>query len=248
MKTRQQLLIDLYIAKPVAYLMNFLVRIAGKLLAIDHSLDREFKRIVVCKLKGMGSIIQATPMLTALRHRYPDAKITFVSTSANAGILRKVSHIDDIILINDKSMVKLTGSLLQALWRLICLRPDVYIDLEIYSNFSTLVTTFSLARNRIGYYLRSSSFRMGIYTHMMFFNSRVPVSESYLQIARLFGALKQPVTLYPLYQDIALPHYPLPARGYIVINPNASDLRIERRWGAERFHNLIRQCAARYPE
>ncbi len=84
------------------------------------------------------------------------------------------------------------------------MRPDVYIDLEIYSNFSTLVTLFSCSKNRISFYLRSSSFRMGIYTHMMFFNSEVQISEVYLQIARLFGpvaATRKPVTCNRKYQN-----------------------------------------------
>lgn len=248
MRTKQQIIIDEYIARPIAYLMNFLVRILGKILSIDHNLNRKFKRIVVCKFKGLGSIIQSTPMLSALRQRYPEAEIIFVSTKANEQFLRKIGTIDRIITVNDKGFGKLIVSLSSALWTLIRMRPDVYIDLEIYSNFSTLVTLFSCSKNRIGFYLRSSSFRMGIYTHMMFFNSEVQIAEVYLQIARLFGPVEQPVSLYPLYEHIDSARLTLPGKEYIVMNPNASDLRIERRWGAEKFAALIELCIARYPD
>jgi ADP-heptose:LPS heptosyltransferase len=45
--------------------------------------------------------------------------------------------------------------------------------------------------------------------------------------------------LHPLTGNIA---------GYIVINPNASDLRIERRWPAEKFVEFIRLFRQKYPE
>lgn len=249
MKTRQQIIIDQYLARPVAYLMNFLVRILGKLLSIDHNLHRPFRRIVICKFKGLGSIIQCTPMLAAIRQQHPQAEIIFVSTKGNAGLLQKISLINTVITIDDKSAGSLLTTLSQCLWRLIRLRPDVYIDLEIYSNFSTLVTLFSLSRNRIGFYLRYNSFRMGIYTHMVFFNQKTSISEVYLQVARLFGHIPESITLYPLYRNISPDaNSILPKGDYLVINPNASDLRIERRWGAQHFTLLIRQCLQRYPD
>lgn len=71
--------------------------------------------------------------------------------------------------------------------KLITRKIEVYIDLEIYSHFSTLVTTLSLARNRFGYYLRSSQYRMGCNTHMLFYNIQHPIAQTYLQFARLLG-------------------------------------------------------------
>src|SRR5690554_3597442 len=142
--------------------MNFLVRIVGKILRINHDLDKDFKRIAICKFKGMGSIIQATPMIEALRTQFPNAEITFVSTQTNKTVLKKIKYVDSIICVNDQNIFKLFSSLFLSLFKLMRKRPDVYIDLEIYSNFSTLFTLFTFSKNRIGFYLRSSSFNMGI--------------------------------------------------------------------------------------
>ena len=248
MKTKQQLLIDNLIAKPMAFLLNFLVRLLGQILNIDHNLHKDLDCIVVCKFKGMGSIIQATPLLDALRQQHPNAEIIFVSTNANTAILKRIDTIDTIYTINDKGIFSLLKSLSITLLRLMKKRPDVYIDLEIYSNFSTLVTLFSLAKNRVGYYLRSSSFKMGIYTHMMYFNTKIPVSESYLQIARLFGKDFKPTSLYPLAKGIENSYIPPKSGKYIVINPNASDLRLERRWGRKNYKFLIEQILLQYPD
>ncbi|WP_107039767.1 glycosyltransferase family 9 protein [Brumimicrobium mesophilum] len=247
MKTKHQLALDNYLIKPIAFLMNFLVRIVGKILSIDHNLDRDFKHIVVCKFKGMGSIIQATPMLEALRKQFPDAEITFVSTKANKTVLEKIKHIDSVVCLDDKNAFKLISTTFSSLFKLMRKRPDVYIDLEIYSNFSTLFTLFTFSKNRIGFYLRSSSFNMGIYTHMMFFNNNVPISEVYLQISRLFGVNHTKNELYPLNKNTPI-YDRIPKSKYIIINPNASDLRLERRWGADKFNQLVLKLVEHYPD
>jgi len=169
MNTRSQLIIDKYIAKPIGFMLNFFVRLLGKILRINHDLDKDFKCIAVCKFKGMGSIIQSTTMLGAIRQKYPNAEIIYVSSKPNEKILQKIEWVDNIILVDDSGFFKMLTSSTKAIFQLIRKRPGVYFDLEIYSDFSTLFTTFSMSVNRVGFYLRSSSFRMGIYTHMMFF-------------------------------------------------------------------------------
>lgn len=246
MNTKHQLLIDRFVARPIAYGLNFLVRLVGKLLNIDHSLDHQFNKIVVCKFKGLGSIIQATPMLQALRENYPNAEITFLSTKSNASFLSKIEVIDKVITIDDSSAFRLISSLTSTVYKLIRYRPEVYIDLEIYSNFSTLVTIATLSKNRIGFYLRSSSFRMGIYTHMMYYNTNVPISEVYMQIARLMNPNSKSFGLYPLGESVEKATK-FSFSNYIVINPNASDLRIERRWSSENYNALSLWICEQFP-
>lgn len=246
MDIKHQIIIDKFIAKPIAYLLNFLVRIVGQLTSINHDLDRDFKSIAICKFKGMGSILQATPMIEAIRIKYPSAQIIFVSTISNQKILEKIQAIDTIVTINESSFSTFLISNLKALFQLIKIRPDVYIDLEIYSDYSTLFTLSTLSKNRIGFYLRSSSFRMGIYTHMMFFNPRVPISNVYLQIALLLGCDTKDSKLLSLKEKLL--DGSKREREYIVINPNASDLRLERKWGKDNFIQLIDSILNNYPE
>ncbi len=247
MNTKKQIFIDKVVFSPLARLLNIFVRIAGKVLFINHSLQKEFKTIAVCKFKGMGSIIQSTPMLEALRRRFPYAEIIYVSTKANKEFLEQINLIDTIVAVNDKSFFSTLIGSFKAIFILIRKKPEVYIDLEIYSNFSTIFTTLTLSKNRIGFYLRSSSFRMGIYTHMMFFNPKIPVAEVYLQIARLFGNFENSPEIYRL-NSINLENSFFQNENYIVINPNASDLRLERRWEKSHFVDLIIRISLKYPE
>tara|TARA_B100000809_G_scaffold255366_1_gene293782 strand:+ start:4848 stop:6065 length:1218 start_codon:yes stop_codon:yes gene_type:complete len=246
MNIKQQLLIDKFIAKPVAFLLNFMVRGVGQILSINHDLNKPFKTIAICKFKGMGSIIQATPMLEAIRKKHPEAEIIFVTTEPNRRILTKIDLVDTIVTIDDSNLFKFISTNIKSLLFLLKKRPEVYFDLEIYSDFSTLFTLFSLSTNRVGFYLRSSSFRMGIYTHMMFFNPRVPISQVYLQLTRLIGCDSESIDLYPLTKNTATPTRR--EKKYLVINPNSSDLRLERRWDKENFINLIRLIVEKFTE
>lgn len=254
MKTDFQRKIDRVLGRQLALLLNVLVRIVGKLLRLDHSLDKDFTRIVVCKYKGMGSIIQSTPLLQTLRKRYPNAHITFVSTVSNKGILQKMDMIDEVLYLSDKNMFSLGKSIWSLLWKMWRRKPELYIDLEVYSNFSSLITTMSMAKNRIGFYLRSTHYRLGTYTHMMFFNNVLPISSIYLQVARLLNCDTYTTELYPLkssYNSYTKSLIDIGLNGekpFIAINPNASDLRLERRWSASKFTSLIESLRLNFPD
>ena len=244
MKTSNKLWIDKFIVGRFARIINILVIILGKILRIDHTINREFKTIAVCKYKGMGSIIQSTPLLFSLRNKFPNAKLIYISSKENFHILNQISIIDEIILIDDSSFLKLTKSVIPFIYKLFSRKIEVYIDLEVYSNFSTLIAILSKSVNRMGYYLNSMHYKLGNYTHMMYFNSRSTISESYLQFARLLGC-ETYNQLYKLNSDIQSiqisdgEQLNLVNEKYILINPNASDLRLERRWSEDSFIELI---------
>jgi hypothetical protein len=64
MTFRRRILFDRLLAVPLAVLLNSLVRLLGQILRRNHSIEPATTReIVVCKLVGMGSILQATPLL-----------------------------------------------------------------------------------------------------------------------------------------------------------------------------------------
>ncbi|MDP1745782.1 MAG: glycosyltransferase family 9 protein [Bacteroidota bacterium] len=255
MKLKSKILIDRVIGLPLVYTLNVLARVLGFLLRIDHSLNKPIKTIAVCKFVGLGSIIQATPLLQTLRKNYPDASIVFISNESNRALLYHISEVDKVFTISDKglfALLKSTSSLLFKLWKQ---KPDVYIDLEIYSNYSSVIATMSLSKNRIGFFKNDKTYRKGIYTHMLYFNVKSPISQTYLQFARLLGCKEivaelsintnniDPSTVQIIDQKLNTI-----LQKYIVVNPNASDLRLERRWGPENFATLIHKICDEFPE
>lgn len=252
MRTSSKIFLDTHVVGFAVRLLNLLVIPLGKVLRLDHSLSRPFRTIAVCKYKGMGSIIQATPLINTLRAQYPEARIVFVTSAENVQILKHIPGIDEVVSVNDRSFSTLILSILPFLRRLIGLRIDVYMDLEVYSNFSTLVSVLSMARNRMGFYLNSKHYRLGNYTHMMYYNTRSAISDTYLQFARMLNCAEVKPKLTLLDTGIRTLEYggeriDLPSARYIVVNPNASDLRIERRWPAGKYRELIRWLMTEYP-
>jgi len=253
MKTNVQLKTDRYLGWLLCVVLRIFVRFLGFVLRINHKLDRKFDRIVVCKFKGMGSIVQASALLKSLRDSFPDAEIVFVSSQANAGILEAYpDQINRQILVNDSSLFGLTKTSASLLFKLWKFKPQVYIDLEVYSNFSSLICTLSAATNRLGYYKSDKDYRSGLYTHLMYYNIKAPLSEIYLQMGRVLMGQKISSSLVaPIYHENAWQtckvKLSLEDHKYLVINPNASDLRLERRWGKLSFIELISKLIKTHP-
>ncbi len=255
MTHRQRILADRLMAVPAAFLFNGIARILGRWMKRDHSItSSNVKRIVVAKLIGMGSILQATPLLNALKQRYPDATITFVTMRSNGEFVNRLSCVDEVLVLDDRKVFAMAVSTVQTLAALIRRRADLYFDLELYSAFASLLALWAVTRIRIGFYRHSVAFKNGIYTHLVYFNTRMPVRQLYLQLGRVVGVPSgQPELTGPIRIDngerSAVRHILTGSPGwqphepYIVVNPNASDLLLERRWPAEYFIDTLRQFA-----
>src|ERR1700680_1216485 len=106
MTHRQRILADRIIAVPAAFLFNGIARVLGRLLRRDHTITpSNVNRIVVAKLIGMGSILQATPLLKALKRQHPHAKVTFVTMRSNQDLVNRLSCIDEVLVLDDRSIV-----------------------------------------------------------------------------------------------------------------------------------------------
>ena len=250
MKTRHKILLDRYLGIPVAWVLNGLARLLGIILRRDHSMNiNNVHFIVVAKFLGMGSIIQATPLLRTLKHAYPDARLCFITTSQNRYIVERLALVDERLYVDDSGPWALTWSSLRVLARLVRRKIDLYFDLEVYSAYSCCMALCAVARNRFGYYRYSSRFKQGIYTHLVYFNTRRPVRKIYTQLAAAAGIREAdiaselaPLTIWISERDslrakcvsMGFPMGEIQSP-YVVINPNASDLLLERRWPLERF-------------
>jgi ADP-heptose:LPS heptosyltransferase len=253
MTHRQRILADRLMAVPAAFLFNGIARLLGRLLRRDHSItSSNVNRIVVAKLIGMGSILQATPLLNALKRQYPHAVVTFVTMRSNRELVNRLSCVDEVLVLDDRTLFKMAVTTFQTIANLIRRRADLYFDLEVYSAFASLLALWAVTRIRIGFYRHSVAFKNGIYTHLVYFNTRMPVRQLYLQLGRVVGVPSgQPELTGPVRIDDGdrsgvqqilseSPGWRL-REPYIVVNPNASDLLLERRWPAEYFIDTMRQ-------
>jgi ADP-heptose:LPS heptosyltransferase len=254
--TDTKFLIDRTIAMPVAWATNLAARCVGAVARRDHSVDPDRVRcIAIGKLLGMGSIIQATPLLHDLRRSFPNAKLVFLTTRSNRGLIERLDLVDEAIYIDDTNPRTLAATTARAIAQLLAYRLDLYFDLEIYSAGASVLSVASGARNRIGFYRGSARFKKGIYTHLTMFNPRAPIAAIYRQLHLCVGGERGGPPQYgPLRvgeadtQSLAatLARYALRLEPrYTVVNPNASDLLLERRWPMAKYVQLITELTAR---
>lgn len=254
MKTHTKIFIDRLVGLPLAWLLNLSARVLGKVLKRDHAITRPSVRtIVISKYLGMGSILQATPLIRSVRAGFPDARILFLTTKGCRRLVERLEHIDQVITIDDSNIVALARTSARVIFQLVRARVDLFFDLELYSAYASIISLLSLARNRIGFYRESAQHKRGNYTHLMYFNTRSPIRNIYLQLGMLVGCPPvEPdrlgrIRVDPADRDEAAAKLAAvgPA-GYLVVNANASDLMIERRWPLDRFAKVIDRLTERH--
>ena len=205
----------------------------------------------------MGSIIQSTSLLMTLKTNFPDAQLIYVTSFKNHYLLKSFPFVDKILTVNDKTIFNLLPSMVKTVSDLWIRKVDVFINLEIYSYFSTLFTVSCFPKYKIGFYRKESRIQLGVYSKMIFFNTKAPVNTIYLQAAKLLKCNSIVTELYNyryLFEnDSAFLNNKLeklmdPSKEYIIVNPNASDLRIERRWDSSNYIEMINRTIEYFPD
>lgn len=241
--------LDFYVGRPLLALMQGAARVLGAVLRRDHG-TLPVRRILIVKFQGIGSLVLAKPALAALRNAYPEARIIFWGTPAMVPLAEQMPEFDEVLVLDDRSMARAVASLARALLHLWRAPLDWAFDLEAYSRLSSVLVTFSLARNRTGFALEQLRSRRA-HTHLVYFNRYRHLGEAY---ARLVGQLLPPDTVIDpsahgewkfALTPLANPALSVP---YFVFNIHAGDLALERRWPRPHFQALIARLLALRPD
>lgn len=239
--------IDSYAGLPICVLLD----VVSRLMRIfpSRSVPNPPAKILISKFFGIGSVILATPMLSALRQAFPEAKITFFTFSSNREIVARLNLVDEILTLRTNSVLLFAKDLLQALLAIRRQQFDAAIDMEFFAKFSTIITYLSGSPMRVGYYLRQL-WRGDLLTHQVYFNHYKHISEVFAALVEPFGVsvrnyqLTAPVVssddmkcLDELFMELGIADIDR----YVVINVNASDMAKERRWPPDSFIELARK-------
>lgn len=184
--------VDRILGPWLVVLLRPLAQLAGKLLGRDHS-SAPRGEIVFIKLLGGGSLLIALPALLGVRRRYPNLSLTLVCGSPVAPFARLIGIFDRMEVMNDRrGAFALLASAARILCGLVLRRVDTIVDLEVYSQLTTVFSLLTLARNRIGFYVASTYWRRNVLTHLVFFNRARGVFHFYAATAQLLGAQPAP--------------------------------------------------------
>ena len=120
-------------------------------------------KILLVRLRLIGDVVFTTPLVRALRRKYPDAHLTYVVEPLAAPVVRNNPHLDDVLVVPRRSGLARWRDDLSYARRLRARRFDMAIDLHGGPRAAWL-TWASGATMRIGYRMAGRSW---MYTHVV---------------------------------------------------------------------------------
>jgi predicted lipopolysaccharide heptosyltransferase III len=113
-------------------------------------------KILLVRLRLIGDVVLTTPMLRALRRRYPDAQITYLVEPAAVPIVRDNPHLTDLVVVPKRRGLARLRDDLSIARRLRREAFDLVIDLHGGPRAAWFAWA-SGARTRIGYSIKGRS-------------------------------------------------------------------------------------------
>lgn len=263
--------IDHLAGVPLCFLTTFLVKLLDW---VGVRSRRKPERTLFIELSEMGSAIIVDPALRKMRDNGSD--IFFVIFEKNVASLKLLNTVpaENIFTIRESGLVPLVTDTLKFLLWTRSKRIDTVIDLELFSRYTALLAGLSGARNRIGYHAfhNEGLYRGDMLTHKVAYNPHIHIAKNFIALINaawsdtdelpysktLIG--DEEITL----EKVSLEEEQLqamrervkedyadfdPAKQRIVlINPNASELLIQRRWMPERYIELMKRILAEFDD
>jgi ADP-heptose:LPS heptosyltransferase len=242
MTFRTKQIVDFWLGGLLLLLLFLPVHGLGLLLRRDHSLSRR-RGCAVIKMVGAGSLLLATPVLQAIREKFPEGGFFLVGTKVVTGFAEGNDWFDACWTIDESTLFRFVVSNLRAILN-IARNCDHVIDLEVHSRLSVIFSVLTMARNRIGFVDEAVFWRRGFYTHMNFFNSQGAVYGFYDTLASWFGIHCVPVSRVHAAYAARVRTTPLPAGvtippRYVAVAPACSDFGKERQLRPDEWRSLL---------
>jgi len=257
--------IDHWVGVPLAAILVGLHRLWW--LIFRPARPDPIKRIAFIELSEMGSTIIADPAMRRARLVFPGSELYFVIFEGNRGSLSILGTIEPerVITIRETNFVLLTLDTLAALWRMRRLRLDLVIDLELFSRYTSLLSLLSGAPVRVGFHrFRNEGLYRGDHlTHPVQYNPHQHMAKNFLALVlapteqtgatphtkRYIDDAEIRVATYRNDAECArlrarlLEAFPVLGRvsKWVILNPNASELMILRKWPIESFARLTQR-------
>ncbi len=207
------------------------VRTLGKLLRINHKIDKSPDQIIFIKMLGFGSLLLASDAILAIKNRYPNAKITLIGGKGIKDGAELMQLFHQVLIIDDSSFIKMIKSTIKVVLWSIKRKNKWCFDLEVYSRLTTILSLYTFSHNRFGFEFEKVNFRNYLNTHNVYFNQFIPTETNYNLMAQKVDA--KVLTRYKL---------PFQSKGdsqILFFNNTCSDLSLQRKLTNHQAADLI---------
>lgn len=222
----------------------------------------DVEKVLLLKMWGMGSIVLTSPLMEAVRARYPRARVDFLSLSENRAIVEMYPGIERVFTIDLRrgvlafliDAVRVVGTIRRE-------RYDLLLDLEFFTRFSAVFSFLANPRRSHGFSAKGR-WRGKLHDVEVPFNAYNHVALNFLDLLR--GDPMDPVDAESVSGPESLPllasseaswqscrrllsQHPAWREGdpIVVVNPNAGDMALERRWPMDQVAELLRRLCDR---
>lgn len=242
MNIHTQRVLDACVGRPCCSALTLWRRCFG-----DPPRDGPVRRVALAKFLGLGSILQALPVVRTLKRLHPGVHITFLTFSPNRPLFDLIPEVDEVVAFDTSGLRPFGVTVARHLGALRRAGLDLLLDLEFFSRFSAMIAYLSAARERVGYFLPEVP-RGDLLTRRVFYSPYRHISQIFLSLVDVDLA-RSPVdpALFRVdvppaarrSADAALRLAGIdPEKPFVAVNPNAGDMCLERRWDAPKFREL----------
>ena len=270
--------IDHWVGVPLCALASPFVALADRIRRMIGGAPAPARKLLFIELSEMGSAIIVDPAMRHAQARGAEIFfLIFHSNRASLTLLNTVPA-ENVFTIDATSVATLVRDTWKFLRQARAREIDTVIDLELFSRFTALLTGLCGARRRVGYHIFHGEglWRGTMLTHKVHYNPHMHIAKNFLSLVHAafattdevpFSKIHIPDSAIRIAQATIDPdvrtrvieritalaasaglqfqhgHQPL-----FLVNPNASDLLVQRRWAPERFSDLIRALHGKWPE
>ena len=208
----------------------------------------KIRNILIVRFSSIGDIVLTTPLVRAVRKRFPQARIDFVTKQEVAELMQTNPYLDTVYVYDKPTGMR---GLLSLARRLRCNHYDLFID--IHKNLRTYLFRFFSHPNQIVAYSkqifnRTLLVNMGINRY----NEILQVPERYLKPLQPFGVVndEKGLELFPTEAHItkvnAIFEHEKLAEDELAIGLSPLAAHPLKQWPSERFVELGRQFVEIY--
>lgn len=253
--------IDYYVGVPLTFLSTWIKRI----LPLRETRQEMPKKVLLVELSEMGSAILVDPAMEKLKQN--GAELFFVIFKKNSVSLKLLGTVkeENIFQMREDSILHLVTDTLRFLGWCRKNKIDTVIDLELFSRFTALLTGFSGAHTKVGFYRYHNEglYRGEMLTHKVAYNPHIHITKNFIALVNALYSKTQELPFSKSLIDESetvlkkavineadtaavktavekcFPGYK--NQEIILINANASDLLPQRRWAQESYIEVIRK-------
>ncbi|PKN51957.1 MAG: glycosyltransferase family 9 protein [Deltaproteobacteria bacterium HGW-Deltaproteobacteria-13] len=263
--------IDYYVGVPLCFLGSVCQKIAALLIRRDKKAP---KNVLFVELSEMGSAILVDPAMRKLQQE-TGANLHFAIFKKNKPSLDLLGTVpqDNIYTIREDSFLSLAQDGIKFFFWTRKRKIDAVIDLELFSRVTALLCGFSGAPFKVGFhaYYNEGLYRGDFLSHKVAYNPHIHIAKNFIalvnalmspkeeipysktmiadneiRIAKVKFSAQEKKTVIDLVRG-CFPKFDSEKYKIILINPNASELLIQRRWPQENYAQLIKMILENSP-